>query len=54
VDEYALTDKTEVIFSPSFSQLNATDLADWIVADNVMVRFQLQLHKIIWNDEPGR
>ncbi len=44
----------QVLFSPSFGQLNATDLADWIVEDNLPVRFQLQLHKLLWNDEPGR
>ncbi|MGH8351263.1 MAG: 7-carboxy-7-deazaguanine synthase QueE, partial [Pseudomonas sp.] len=30
------------------------DLADWVVADNLPVRLQLQLHKYLWNDEPGR
>lgn len=55
LDEYRLNEKVEdVIFSPSFGQLDATTLADWIVADNLPVRFQLQLHKLIWNDEPGR
>lgn len=44
----------EVLFSPSFGQLEATDLADWIVEDNLNVRFQVQLHKLLWNDEPGR
>lgn len=44
----------DVLFSPSKGQLNATDLADWIVADNLPVRFQVQLHKLLWNDEPGR
>jgi 7-carboxy-7-deazaguanine synthase len=44
----------EVLFSPSHHQLNATDLADWIVADNLPVRLQMQLHKFLWNDEPGR
>lgn len=44
----------EVLFSPSFHQLNATELADWIVADNLQVRMQMQLHKYLWNDEPGR
>ncbi|QKZ06256.1 MULTISPECIES: 7-carboxy-7-deazaguanine synthase QueE [Pseudomonas] len=45
---------SDVLFSPSKGQLNATDLADWIVADNLPVRFQVQLHKLLWNDEPGR
>ena len=44
----------EVLFSPSHHQLSATDLADWIVADNLPVRLQMQLHKLLWNDEPGR
>ncbi|MDE1163793.1 MAG: 7-carboxy-7-deazaguanine synthase QueE [Pseudomonas sp.] len=44
----------EVLFSPSKDQLSARDLADWIVADNLPVRLQMQLHKILWDDEPGR
>ncbi|MBF8779715.1 7-carboxy-7-deazaguanine synthase QueE [Pseudomonas fulva] len=44
----------EVLFSPSHGQVSATALADWIVSDNLPVRFQLQLHKLLWNDEPGR
>ena len=44
----------EVMFSPSFGQVTPRDLADWIVADRLPVRFQLQLHKILWDDAPGR
>ncbi len=44
----------QVLFSPSFGQVDATDLANWIIEDNLPVRFQLQLHKLLWNDEPGR
>lgn len=44
----------EVLFSASHHQLKARDLADWIVADNLPVRLQMQLHKYLWNDEPGR
>ncbi|MFD0739172.1 7-carboxy-7-deazaguanine synthase QueE [Lysobacter koreensis] len=54
VAEHRLPDTCDVLFSPSFSQLKPSDLADWIVADRLPVRFQLQLHKILWNDEPGR
>lgn len=43
----------EVLFSPSHQQVDARALADWIVADNLPVRLQLQLHKILWNDQPG-
>lgn len=44
----------EVLFSPSTGQLAPGDLADWIVADRLPVRLQIQLHKVLWGDEPGR
>ncbi len=44
----------EVLFSPSTGQLSARDLADWIVADRLPVRLQVQLHKLLWGDAPGR
>lgn len=43
----------DVWFSPSFGQIEARDLADWIIADRLPVRFQLQLHKLLWGDKPG-
>ena len=52
--ERGLDRRCEVLFSPSYGQLPPRELADWIVADRLPVRFQLQLHKILWNDEPGR
>lgn len=52
--EHRLAETCEVLFSPSFGQVDATALADWIVADRLPVRFQVQLHKLLWNDEPGR
>lgn len=52
--QYNLAERVgDVIFSPSHQQVKPQELADWIVADNLPVRFQLQLHKILWNDEPG-
>ncbi|WP_282283334.1 7-carboxy-7-deazaguanine synthase QueE [Pseudomonas sp. PS02302] len=52
--EYRLDQRAgEVLFSPSHGQVVPRELAEWIVADNLPVRFQLQLHKILWNDEPG-
>ena len=54
LDEFKLVDKVDdVLFSPSFGEINATDLASWIVEDNLPVRFQLQLHKILWDDAAG-
>jgi 7-carboxy-7-deazaguanine synthase len=43
-----------VLFSPSWQQLPARELADWILADRLPVRFQVQLHKVLWGDVPGR
>lgn len=54
IARHGITARCDVLFSPSKDQLAARDLADWIVADRLPVRFQLQLHKILWNDEPGR
>lgn len=52
--EYRLEQRAgEVLFSPSHGQVVPRELAEWIVADNLPVRFQFQLHKILWNDEPG-
>jgi 7-carboxy-7-deazaguanine synthase len=46
--------RCEILFSPSHDQLPASDLADWIIADRLAVRFQIQLHKYLWGNEPGR
>jgi 7-carboxy-7-deazaguanine synthase len=54
VAEHRLTETCDVLFSPSHTQVAPRELADWIVADRLPVRFQMQLHKILWNDEPGR
>jgi 7-carboxy-7-deazaguanine synthase len=54
VDEHQLQTKVaEVLFSPSFGQIEPLTLAEWILADNLPVRFQLQLHKLLWSDSPG-
>lgn len=44
---------SQILFSPSWGQLEPTALANWIVRDKLQVRFQLQLHKILWDDKPG-
>ncbi|WP_456379949.1 7-carboxy-7-deazaguanine synthase QueE [Thiolapillus sp.] len=54
VREHELPERLEVIFSPAQGQLAPAMLADWILQDKLPVRFQLQLHKILWGDEPGR
>lgn len=52
--EHKLTERCEVLFSPSHAQLDLRQLADWTLQDGLQVRVQTQLHKLIWNDEPGR
>ena len=55
LDELELVGRvSDILFSPSFGQQDATELADWILEDRLPVRLQLQLHKLLWNDEPGR
>jgi len=51
--EHRLAERCELLMSPSHGQQNATELAEWILADKLPVRFQLQLHKYLWNDAPG-
>lgn len=54
INEYDLLNRCEVFFSTSHQQLKPHTLADWIIEDQLTVRFQMQLHKYLWNDEPGR
>lgn len=54
LDEFQLPGRvSDVLFSPSHGQLAGRELAQWILEDNLMVRMQLQLHKILWDDQPG-
>ncbi len=54
-DELQLYNKVaDVLMSPSYGQLNPTELANWVVQDRLPVRMQVQLHKLLWGDEPGR
>ena len=52
--EHGMTQRCQVLFSPSYGQITGTQLADWILADRLAVRFQLQLHKVLWGDVPGK
>ena len=54
IEEHQLSHRAELLFSPSWGQLDPTLLANWIVADRLPVRFQIQLHKILWQDAKGR
>ena len=52
--ELSLDGRCEVLFSPAHGRQDARVLADWVLQDRLPVRFQIQLHKYLWGDEPGR
>lgn len=54
VARHDLASRCEVLFSPCWDRVAPSQLAEWILADRLPVRFQLQLHKILWGDERGR
>jgi 7-carboxy-7-deazaguanine synthase len=54
VAERDLAIRCEVLFSPAWGLIEPAELAGWILQDRLPVRFQLQLHKLLWGDEPGR
>jgi 7-carboxy-7-deazaguanine synthase len=54
VRELKLAERCSVLFSPSHEQLAARELADWILEDRLPVRFQIQLHKYLWGNVPGK
>jgi len=51
--QHHLAEKCPVMFSPAHGALSATQLAEWILRDRLLVRMQLQLHKLLWNNAPG-
>ncbi len=54
IREHRLTERCEVLFSPAVGVQDPGELAEKIIRDRLPVRFQLQLHKILWGDERGR
>jgi len=54
LSEHQLSEKCTVLFSPVQGQLEPRQLADWILQDQLPVRFQVQLHKLLWDNAPGR
>jgi 7-carboxy-7-deazaguanine synthase len=54
IAELDLPSRCSVLFSPSHEQLPARDLADWILEDRLRVRLQIQLHKYLWGNTPGK
>lgn len=54
MEQHQIASRCEVLFSPSQNELNPTELADWVIEDQLPVRFQLQLHKMLWGDVAGK
>jgi len=54
VAEYRLTDRCPVLFSPVHGDMAPSELAEWLLQDRLNVRFQLQLHKYLWGEQPGK
>ncbi|NOX77187.1 MAG: 7-carboxy-7-deazaguanine synthase QueE [Gammaproteobacteria bacterium] len=54
IAQHELASRCELLMSPCFAQLDPKALASWILEDHLPVRFQLQLHKILWGEEQGR
>lgn len=52
--ERALERRCEVLFSPEHEHMPAAELAEWILADRLPVRYQIQLHKFLWGNARGR
>ena len=53
LDQYKLTERCHVLFSPVYQILITTDLGNWILEDQLPVRLQIQLHKLLWGEKPG-
>jgi 7-carboxy-7-deazaguanine synthase len=51
---HGLASRCELLFSPAYGQLPAHTLAEWILHDRLPVRFQIQLHKVLWGEARGR
>ena len=51
IEKYNLTEKCNVLFSPVFGKIENVELVEWILKDNLNVRYQLQMHKYSWNPD---
>jgi len=54
INDHHLINRCDIVLSPVAGQLNPTDLAEWILEDGLAVRFQIQLHKLLWSDARGK
>jgi len=54
IQQYRLEQCCHLLFSPVFGQIDPAEMAAWMLADHTPARLQLQLHKSLWGDQPGR
>ena len=54
IEQYKISEKCPILFSPCVESIDPRDLAEWILTDQLPIRFQMQIHKILWNNQPGR
>ena len=54
IKQYKISEKCPILFSPCAESIDPRDLAEWILTDQLPIRFQMQIHKILWNNQPGR
>ena len=51
ITEYFLDEKCTLLFSPTFGEIDPKQIVEWILADNLPVRMQMQMHKMLWNPD---
>ena len=54
IEQYKISEKCPILFSPCAESIDPRDLAEWILTDQLPIRLQMQIHKILWNNQPGR
>ena len=54
IEQYKISEKCPILFSPCAESIDPRYLAEWILTDQLPIRFQMQIHKILWNNQPGR
>ena len=54
IEQYKISEKCPILFSPCAESMDPRDLAEWILTDQLPIRFQMQIHKILWDNQPGR
>jgi 7-carboxy-7-deazaguanine synthase len=54
IEKYKIIEICPILFSPCSESMDPRDLAEWIMTDQLSIRFQMQIHKILWDNQPGR